>query len=303
MSYRKHEKTHSRPWKCADPACKYSQTGFPTEKERDRHVNDKHSESPTEYRCLFPPCQYHSKRESNCKQHMEKAHKWSYLRSKTNNRSGSGKSRERSPSAAPSNSTTEHTPTTPALSTPASSDDFDFTSKPTPTVCSPVDMDLDMDINNTDMGPDEDFQLFATNHDALRFCIDSIPKLSSGLNEQGPDQLLSELSNVQLSDSTSSFLASGLPLQSPIKHVAQSYDDSYYSPMASNTFADYDPTGMPELSVSSPSEAESSSDMSSAFNMRANEDPGNITLLNAEYLGWPSVQDPEFEEFKSSPRF
>jgi hypothetical protein len=36
------------------------------------------------YKCLFPPCPYKSKRESNCKQHMEKAHNWQYVRTKTN---------------------------------------------------------------------------------------------------------------------------------------------------------------------------------------------------------------------------
>ena len=70
----KHEKTHSRPWKCTEEKCKYYDLGWPTEKERDRHVNDKHSAAPPQYKCLYPPCTYASKRESNCKQHMEKAH-------------------------------------------------------------------------------------------------------------------------------------------------------------------------------------------------------------------------------------
>ena len=47
------------------------------------------------YKCQFHPCPYESKRESNCKQHMEKAHGWAYVRSKNNgkiNRKGqSGK--------------------------------------------------------------------------------------------------------------------------------------------------------------------------------------------------------------------
>ena len=84
----KHEKTHSRPWKCNEPSCKYSQYGWPTEKERDRHVNDKHSMAPNMYRCQYRPCPYESKRESNCKQHMEKAHGWAYVRSKNNGKSG-----------------------------------------------------------------------------------------------------------------------------------------------------------------------------------------------------------------------
>ena len=34
--------------------------------------------NPILYHCQYPPCQYKSKRSSNCKQHMEKAHGWSY---------------------------------------------------------------------------------------------------------------------------------------------------------------------------------------------------------------------------------
>ena len=82
----KHEKSHSRPWKCHEEKCKYHDLGWPTEKERDRHVADKHSSEPTQFKCLYPPCTYASKRESNCKQHMEKAHGWEYVRSKSNGR-------------------------------------------------------------------------------------------------------------------------------------------------------------------------------------------------------------------------
>lgn len=80
----KHEKTHSRPWKCPIETCKYHEYGWPTEKEMDRHCNDKHSIDPPMYRCMYSPCPYKSKRESNCKQHMEKAHGWQYVRTKTN---------------------------------------------------------------------------------------------------------------------------------------------------------------------------------------------------------------------------
>ncbi|KAJ8129098.1 hypothetical protein O1611_g4535 [Lasiodiplodia mahajangana] len=78
----KHEKTHSRPWKCPISSCKYHEDGWPTEKEMARHINDKHSSSPQMHECQFKPCPYKSKRESNCKQHMEKAHGWTYKRSK-----------------------------------------------------------------------------------------------------------------------------------------------------------------------------------------------------------------------------
>ena len=83
----KHEKTHSRPWKYNKPSCKHYQYGWPTEKERDRHVNDIHSAAPAIYKCKYHPCPYESKRQSNCKQHMEKAHGWLYVRSKNNSRS------------------------------------------------------------------------------------------------------------------------------------------------------------------------------------------------------------------------
>ncbi|UPX11640.1 uncharacterized protein EKO05_0002235 [Ascochyta rabiei] len=105
----KHEKTHSRPWKCSEEKCKYFELGWPTEKERDRHVNDKHSALPAQYKCLYPPCTYASKRESNCKQHMEKAHGWEYVRSKSN-----GRKKSQAVSNSPA------TPLTPFLGTPQS---------------------------------------------------------------------------------------------------------------------------------------------------------------------------------------
>lgn len=104
----KHEKTHSRPWKCNEPSCKYSQYGWPTEKERDRHVNDKHSMAPNMYKCQYHPCPYESKRESNCKQHMEKAHGWAYVRSKNNGKSGKKATK------------VGKTPSTPHITTPSS---------------------------------------------------------------------------------------------------------------------------------------------------------------------------------------
>jgi hypothetical protein len=70
-------------------------------------MNDKHSASPAMYKCLFKPCPYESKRESNCKQHMEKAHGWVYVRSKNNGKKGK---------YAP----TGHAPPTPQMSTPGS---------------------------------------------------------------------------------------------------------------------------------------------------------------------------------------
>lgn len=107
----KHEKTHSRPWKCPIETCKYHEYGWPTEKEMDRHCNDKHNTTPPMFKCLFPPCPYKSKRESNCKQHMEKAHGWEYVRTKTNG----GKK-----TASKAGSIAAHTPHIQGLPTPIS---------------------------------------------------------------------------------------------------------------------------------------------------------------------------------------
>ena len=108
----KHEKTHSRPWKCAESSCKYHEYGWPTEKERDRHMNDNHSAAPPMQKCLFAPCPYESKRESNCKQHMEKAHGWTYVRSKNNGKTGRR--------AAAAQAALGRTPPTPQSGSPAS---------------------------------------------------------------------------------------------------------------------------------------------------------------------------------------
>ncbi|KAG5928945.1 hypothetical protein E4U42_007650 [Claviceps africana] len=86
----KHEKTHTRPWKCHVTTCPYYITGWPTEKERGRHINDKHSDSPTVHIC--EECSFTSKRESNLKQHMERSHNTPYVRKRTNRKKGSGKS-------------------------------------------------------------------------------------------------------------------------------------------------------------------------------------------------------------------
>lgn len=82
----KHVKTHSRPFKCPVVGCRYCTFGWPTEKELDRHYNDKHSREPQTFACLWHGCTYSSKRESNCKQHMEKVHGYIYVRSRAGNK-------------------------------------------------------------------------------------------------------------------------------------------------------------------------------------------------------------------------
>ncbi|KAF3481958.1 zinc finger transcription factor [Arthroderma uncinatum] len=113
----KHEKIHTRPWKCFDTKCKYHELGWPTEKERDRHMNDKHSKSPKKFKCLYPGCPYDTKRQSNCKQHMEKLHGYTYVRSKNNGKTAN----QTSPQSTPM-TTNISTPQAPAanVSTPLS---------------------------------------------------------------------------------------------------------------------------------------------------------------------------------------
>ena len=115
----KHLKTHERPWKCTNEKCKYYEHGWPTEKERDRHVNDKHSNTPSLYHCLFTPCPYQSKRESNCKQHMEKAHGWDYVRSKNNGKGRASVTRLPKGSVPQSPASIMLTPLTPIAPSPS----------------------------------------------------------------------------------------------------------------------------------------------------------------------------------------
>ncbi|KAG6977972.1 Zinc finger transcription factor ace1 [Fusarium oxysporum f. sp. conglutinans] len=71
------------------------------------------------YECMFKPCPYKSKRESNCKQHMEKAHGWTYVRTKTNGK--------KLPSVA--GSVQQQTPPLGNMSTPSSTE---YNGVPTP---------------------------------------------------------------------------------------------------------------------------------------------------------------------------
>jgi len=124
----KHEKTHSRPWKCPVETCKYHEYGWPTEKEMDRHHNDKHSAAPALYECHFKPCPYRSKRESNCKQHMEKAHGWEYVRSKNNGKNRDKASTTNTNNGLPTPQTTNiRTPSSDGNSVATPEEDFDMT--------------------------------------------------------------------------------------------------------------------------------------------------------------------------------
>ena len=111
----KHEKTHSRPFKCTHKGCKYVEQGLPTEKELERHMHDKHDPNPKFYACEF--CEFKTKRESNCKQHMEKKHGWTYHKTK-----GAGRSKHDTPTATPKTPSMGYSPSEPS---PASSHQWD----------------------------------------------------------------------------------------------------------------------------------------------------------------------------------
>ncbi|KAM3485025.1 hypothetical protein MY8738_001708 [Beauveria namnaoensis] len=134
----KHEKTHSRPWKCPFSTCKYHNYGWPTEKEMDRHVNDKHSDAPAMYECTYKPCAYKSKRESNCKQHMEKAHGWVYVRTKS-----SGKK-------LPSKPADEGTPAITNLSPPMTTPSYSVPTPPQDNVLQDMPADFPMYPDDSD---------------------------------------------------------------------------------------------------------------------------------------------------------
>jgi hypothetical protein len=106
----KHEKTHSRPFKCPVKECRYHDQGLPTEKERERHINDKHAPNPRYFHCNY--CSFKTKRDSNCKQHMEKKHGWQYDRVKGNAKT------IRTPEQTPQTSSMDYSPsvTSPAPS-------------------------------------------------------------------------------------------------------------------------------------------------------------------------------------------
>ncbi|RPB24714.1 hypothetical protein L211DRAFT_867611 [Terfezia boudieri ATCC MYA-4762] len=80
-------------------SCKYAIEGFPTEKERDRHWTDRHSPDTPAFCCKYFPCTYKSKRESNCKQHMENAHGYTYVRMKQNHKASGDKRQSHSPTS------------------------------------------------------------------------------------------------------------------------------------------------------------------------------------------------------------
>ncbi|KAG4431414.1 hypothetical protein IFR05_013106 [Cadophora sp. M221] len=77
-----------RRWKCPVENCKSHEYGWSTQEELEKHHNEKHPCAATAYSCKFKPCLYSSKRESNCKHHMEKAHPWEYVRPTTSERRG-----------------------------------------------------------------------------------------------------------------------------------------------------------------------------------------------------------------------
>ena len=259
----KHEKTHSRPWKCPEPKCRYHEMGWPTEKERDRHVNDKHSASPTMYKCKFPPCTYSSKRESNCKQHMEKAHGWEYVRSKSNGRKKS---------SVGSNNRTPATPLTPFMTTPSSENNHLSTPETTFDPSPALRNDMEFNFNFTNFGSnfappptaDELYSWDDTRRDSTTtystgFSSDQ-PNISSFDDAISPDDI--KFNHNMLDGSTGfDFNLNTAPLQQPTPalSVAQNFDTSPLSMMhnsavagPSNGVPHLSPNGQGDLTLYSP---------------------------------------------------
>ncbi|KAL4897611.1 hypothetical protein BDV59DRAFT_168088 [Aspergillus ambiguus] len=151
---KKHVKTHERPYKCVVAGCKFVEKGFPTEKERERHHNDRHNPNAPKFPCQFEGCTYASKREANLKQHMEKNHKWEYVRTKTNGKKVTPRTTPETPSLRTTPGTGQTFPTPNTFLTPSpnqvswSAADINFADPPVP---NPV---------GTMANPVGDFQLF-----------------------------------------------------------------------------------------------------------------------------------------------
>ncbi|PYH93780.1 hypothetical protein BO71DRAFT_326804 [Aspergillus ellipticus CBS 707.79] len=218
----KHEKTHSRPFKCPFEGCKYYDLGWPTEKENERHINDRHSTTPRMYACTFGGCAYKSKRESNCKQHMEKAHGWNYVRAKNNGRNG--KRRATPVGASPAEDSS-------VQSSPVQSSPDRMSSVPlAPAQMASLRQDSNQ-INPLQMSPDQLnlLQMSADHMSPLQLSPDRLSPLHMGSDraspaemnalQMSPDQGSSvQLSPPQVSPAQLSTPATG-PLQSPTGYI------------------------------------------------------------------------------------
>jgi len=82
MIYRKHELTHTRPFRCEDPACVRSR-GFSTLNDLERHKKGCHGIAPKHganhyYKCVVPGCPKAERlwdRKDNFKQHIQRIHR------------------------------------------------------------------------------------------------------------------------------------------------------------------------------------------------------------------------------------
>ncbi|OOF96741.1 hypothetical protein ASPCADRAFT_206912 [Aspergillus carbonarius ITEM 5010] len=218
----KHEKTHSRPFKCPFEGCKYHELGWPTEKENERHINDRHSTTPRMYACTFTNCAYKSKRESNCKQHMEKAHGWNYVRAKNNGRNA--KRRATSDRASPAEESTAHSsplhmgpdPVSSVQLAPAQVASLQMVSDQ----ISPLQMSSDQ-VSLLQMHPDHmsPLQLSPDHMSPLQMTPDRASPVEMHSLQMSPDQGSSvQLSPPQVSPAQLSTPATG-PLQSPTGFV------------------------------------------------------------------------------------
>jgi hypothetical protein len=310
----KHEKTHSRPWKCHDIKCRYHDQGWPTEKERDRHVNDKHSQAPTMYKCKFPPCTYSSKRESNCKQHMEKAHNWQYVRSKSNGRKKAG-------TESSSSGRTPSEPLTPFIATPASVTHHNFSSPESPFLASPSVQPESAgfggfgDYRYTPGPSTEDIFAYDTRRESVTTAGTGMTYSSGFSPDQHPGSAFEEaltpddlqFNHGSLFDNSPAALNFGnTPFQQPTPAMSVNHGFEYTdSANLGNTFANssnqhLSPTAQPDLTLYSPhldnihfDEALGGNlDLSSDFTLFDTMTPSNNHVANVSGQNW--FQDMNF---------
>lgn len=253
----KHEKTHSRPWKCPVPTCKYHTYGWPTEKEMDRHHNDKHSDAPAMYECLFKPCPYKSKRESNCKQHMEKAHGWHYVRTKTNGKVPRNKPASSTQQTPPlvNVSTPSTTPTYSGVPTPPQHDVTQFVGADFPLYPNESDwmsinnipaesLDLDLTLDSTSPASASPYEQYAPYQNGSAFILDNEDLYAAHM--QLPTQLPTQ-DQMAFYNPNPKMMAQQLPIYQAPQPVAVPTGAPHFSPTGQETAMLFTPNSLRDV--------------------------------------------------------
>ncbi|KAJ4216169.1 copper-binding transcription factor [Fusarium solani] len=253
----KHEKTHSRPWKCPVPTCKYHTYGWPTEKEMDRHHNDKHSDAPAMYECLFKPCPYKSKRESNCKQHMEKAHGWHYVRTKTNGKKLPTKPASSTQQTPPlvNASTPSTTPTYSGVPTPPQHDVTQFVGADFPLYPNESDwmsinnipaesLDLDLTLDSTSPASASPYEQYAPYQNGSAFILDNEDLYAAHM--QLPTQLPTQ-DQMAFYNPNPKMMAQQLPIYQAPQPVTVPTGAPHFSPTGQETAMLFTPNSLRDV--------------------------------------------------------